>query len=548
MNCVSVNLRGIGKDYKTEWVRRLKIQNDISFLGIQETQLTDVNNINVAGCWDQSDFGYVAMKSEGRSGGLLSMWDSQKYTVVETLKSRHFIITIGNWSGITVSTIFSNIYGPHFPREKKKLWDDLLKIKMEKMGVWIVLGDFNTVRRQDERYNSQFYNSSAYWFNRFRGEAQLHEPRMGGHQYTYFCQTEVKMSKLDRFLICPTLLNYFPATTVTALPREILDHCPILLRTTTEADFGKTPFRFFNSWMNRDGYDEVVSRAWSSFVGYGAPDAYLAAKLKNLKNELKKWRAIDHPKEVMELKTLKLKLQEIDEKIEEQCAVDGDENPRFFHGFVNNRKRKNHINGLVINGSWNTSVEDIRQEVLNFYKDKFKEKWVSRPKFISPKFRKLDLMNIEHQEDPFTLEEIKHAVWSCGKDKALGLDGINFNFIKRHWSIVKGDIFEAIRHFEKYGTISRGCNSSFVTLIPKVNDPIKLGDYRPISLIGCFYKIISKTLANRLKKTIGLNIREEQSAYVEGRNIQDGPMIVNELCSWAKKVKRKILHFKVDFD
>ena len=132
--------------------------------------------------------------------------------------------------------------------------------------------------------------------------------------------------------------------------------------------------------------------------------------------------------------------------------------------------------------------------------------------------------------------------------KAPGPDGFNFNFIKRYWSIVKGDIFEAVRHFEKYGIIRRGCNSSFVTLIPKVKDPIKLGDYRPISLIGCLYKIISKTLANRPKKTIGLNIGDEQSAYVEGRSIQDGPMIVNELCSWAKKVKRKILHFKVDFD
>ena len=84
--------------------------------------------------------------------------------------------------------------------------------------------------------------------------------------------------------------------------------------------------------------------------------------------------------------------------------------------------------------------------------------------------------------------------------------------------------------------------------MPKRKDPTSLADFRPISLIGCIYKIISKALSNRFKKVIGSVIDEVQSAYVEGRNILDGPLIVNEVCSWAKKLKKKILLFKVDFD
>ena len=67
---------------------------------------------------------------------------------------------------------------------------------------------------------------------------------------------------------------------------------------------------------------------------------------------------------------------------------------------------------------------------------------------------------------------------------------------------------EFVKYFEKYGTLDRGCNSSFITLVPKIKDPLHIGDYRPISLIGSLYKIISKALANRLSMVIGKNIGE----------------------------------------
>ncbi|KAI3517218.1 hypothetical protein L1887_16430 [Cichorium endivia] len=229
-------------------------------------------------------------------------------------------------------------------------------------------------------------------------------------------------------------------------------------------------------------------------------------------------------------------------------AVDGDENTRFFHGFVNNKRRKSRINGLVINGEWNTKVEDIKQEAYMFFRDKFHEKWPSRPKLINSRFRKLEPDISNNLEEEFSLEEVKRAVWDCGNEKAPGPDGFSFAFIKKYWDNIKDDFMAFVKRFERFGRIGKGCNSSFITLVPKVKDPLNLGDFRPISLIGCMYKIIAKSLANRLKRVVGLNIDEVQTAFVEGRNILDGPLIVNEICSWAKKVKKKILLFKVDFD
>lgn len=390
------------------------------------------------------------------------------------------------------------------------------------------------------------------------------------------------MSKLDRFLVCNNFLRLFPNASATALPRELSDHCPISLH-TVEVDFGKAPFRFFNSWMQRKGFENLVRDSWEKFRGYGIPDVYMAAKLRFLKNEIKTWRATDYTKEMMELKELKNRTQDLDNAAEIRCLssaefnerlcgfqritelekfvlmdlkqrsrikwiMDGDENSRFFHGYVNNKRCKNRIHGLMVDGEWTTDPTKIKNVVYNFYQEKFQERWPSRPKFISGSFSRLSPRSRSEIEEPFTIDEIMRAVWACGGDKAPRPDGFTFSFIKRYWEILQHDIVKFVKYFERYGKLERGCNSSFINIIPKIKDPLHLRDYRPISLIGCQYKIISKILANRIKGVIDQNIGEAQSAYVEGRNILDGPLIINELCSWAKKSKKQVLLFKVDFE
>nr|GEX48344.1 RNA-directed DNA polymerase, eukaryota [Tanacetum cinerariifolium] len=93
----------------------------------------------------------------------------------------------------------------------------------------------------------------------------------------------------------------------------------------------------------------------------------------------------------------------------------------------------------------------------------------------------------------------------------------------------------------------KGCNSSFIALIPKVIDAKHLKDFKHISLIGCQYKIIGKILANRLSLVIGDIVSQEQSAFIKERQIMDGPLIFNEVISWCKARKEQLLTFKVDF-
>ena len=84
----------------------------------------------------------------------------------------------------------------------------------------------------------------------------------------------------------------------------------------------------------------------------------------------------------------------------------------------------------------------------------------------------------------FEEEEIKEVVWDYDRSKIPRLDRFNFKFIKSFWSILKDDIKRFLHDFHVNGVFLKGCNSSFIALIPKIDDPLNLGDYRPISLVG----------------------------------------------------------------
>ena len=94
-------------------------------------------------------------------------------------------------------------------------------------------------------------------------------------------------------------------------------------------------------------------------------------------------------------------------------------------------------------------------------------------------------------------------MFGCGSNKAPGPDGFNFKFVKRFWNLLEEDFYNILVDFHRTGVLHSGCGSAFITLIPKVRTPVGLADYRPITLIGMVSKVISKVLANRLKKVMG---------------------------------------------
>jgi hypothetical protein len=148
--------------------------------------------------------------------------------------------------------------------------------------------------------------------------------------------------------------------------------------------------------------------------------------------------------------------------------------------------------------------------------------------------RVTDLMN-EKLLAPFTPEDVKKAAFSIWDFKAPGPDGLHAVFYKKFWNICGEDITKEVRPALNSSTIPEGWNDTTVVIIPKVNDPELVTQFRPISLCNVIYKIISKMLAGRLKEILPEIISPMQSAFVPGWLITDNVLVAWLLGWWRQK-------------
>jgi len=189
----------------------------------------------------------------------------------------------------------------------------------------------------------------------------------------------------------------------------------------------------------------------------------------------------------------------------------------------------------------------FRAAVFSHFSNHFKSIRADRPVMEGLQFRQISREESASLINPFTCEEVKRAVWDCDSFKSPGPDGVSFGFLKDFWDLLQDDLMRFLVEFHRNGKLTKGWNSTFIALIPKVSSPQRLNDFRPISLVGCVYKVLAKVLANRLRSVVGSVVSESQSAFVKGKQILDGILITNEVVDEARRKRKELLVFKVDF-
>ena len=244
--------------------------------------------------WGNLGYEFICLSSSGKSEGIVSIWEASSFSMIDFFKGDGFLLTKGVWSNLNSNIGVFSFYAPQQLSLKRKLCADILElISSDSDMVWIITGDFNSVRDKEERMGTRFSQFDADAFNQFIEVGGLCEVRSGGRKFTRISKDGSKLSKLDRFLVSTNYFDCWQNPFVEILPRRLSDHCPVLLKSVI-ADSAPVPFKFFDSWLLEPSLEGFVAKSWYTSSAQNltlTPMTRVLTGLRHLKNCIKTWRA-----------------------------------------------------------------------------------------------------------------------------------------------------------------------------------------------------------------------------------------------------------------
>ncbi|XP_024010421.1 uncharacterized protein LOC112085439 [Eutrema salsugineum] len=359
----------------------------------------------------------------------------------------------------------------------------------------------------------------------------------------------------DRALGNEECQSRFPHTSVEYLKLWGSDHRPVLAMIRVDNQRRKNSFRFDKRWVGKPGFKDAVISGWGPFDGISRRDFH--QKVANCRKSISIWKKslpTNSEKMIEELKnqldvaqddenTTTEEIEEIRRKLcttlreiywqqksRERWHKEGDKNTKFFHALTKQRRSRNRIISLKDNdGNLVENAKGIEWVASKYFQDLFTSSQPTDPEnalqYITEK-----VTNTSNQlllMDP-SESEIKEALFDINPDKALGPDGMTSKFYQKFWLDFRHDIVKLVKDFFASGSFDPRLNQTNICLIPKKEKPRAMTEFRPISLCNVSYKIISKLLYKRLKKTLPNLISETQSAFMARRLITDNILLAQE--------------------
>ena len=561
MNLLVWNCRGLGNLRTERELVSILRAKDPSVVFIAETWADEarlertLSNINFDQKW--------VVPRTTRGGGLVLFWkNSVNLTVVESHK--YYIDAIINKNGDN-EWRFTGFYGEPDSSRRNEAWAKLRSLNSSQNIPWLCAGDFNEITRQEEKIGGAFRSFNQ--MQRFRDvidECGLMDLGFVGPSYTWskhFDSGQSIWERLDRGLATNDWFLKFPGTKIHHLHCYSSDHLPLFINLSgLELPVKRKVFRFEEMWLSDDRCGETVEAAWSSTESPD-PSCAILKKIAKCEKDLTWWNSncfgnvrrtlVEKNKllaaaELVAMRTgdnshVRLLKAEINVLIDREARMwsqrsrvlwlsKGDSNSKFFHSKATKRLRKNSILGIRDPcGRWLNQTEDIGQAFINYYTELFSSSNSISQGGALEKIPKVvtDGMNAD-LGGTFHEWEILDAIKQMAPLKAPGPDGMPPLFYQHFWPVVDKDVTSSVLMWLNSGILPSPINHTFITLIPKVDSPELVTEFRPISLCNVLYKIFSKVLANRLKKFLPNLITEHQSAFAKNRLITDNILVAFE--------------------
>ena len=147
-----------------------------------------------------------------------------------------------------------------------------------------------------------------------------------------------------------------------------------------------------------------------------------------------------------------------------------------------------------------------------------------------------------------TEAELLRIVKSLPNNKTPGEDGLPSEFYKMFWQDIKLCLLESYKHSYQTGNLSITQKRGILCLIPKNTDPLKLKNWRPLSLSNQDYKILSKLVADRMKIALPKIMNFDQSGFLKGRYIGQNITTIIDLMHFTTEENISALIIAVDFE
>ncbi|XP_022026078.1 uncharacterized protein LOC110926659 [Helianthus annuus] len=398
-------------------------------------------------------------------------------------------------------------------------------------------------------------------------EAEVEDICMSGFRFTWNQSPGRKdglLKKLDRVMANDRFVADFPLANAVFLPFLKSDHCPMVLVIPEVPNQKHKPFKFPNYLVHKAEFLPIAKKEWDYPLS-GVNMFRLVTHLKRLKKDFRKLNyqqgnlfenviklkaelesiqedIVNYPEnealreeELVYLNAYSEAVKDEERFLQQKAKVlwlkEGDHNSKYFHKVVKGNNNRNRIHQVEdLNGNSFTGNQ-VGTAFVNHFEVVL---GISTP--VAPIrdpqslfSKQVNTSDVEHMVKAVTSEEIKEAMFDIEDLRAPGPDGYSSKFFKASWNVVGPDVCKAIKGFFHNGKLLKEVNTTVIALVPKLETPCKVSDYRPIACCNVVYKCNSKILANRIKQALVYAVNENQCAFIPGRQISDNILITQEL-------------------
>ena len=204
-----------------------------------------------------------------------------------------------------------------------------------------------------------------------------------------------------------------------------------------------------------------------------------------------------------------------------QYFTEGEMPTKYFYNLIKYKAGAKNMHSIILeNGQEVSDQKIILQEQYKFFKSLYTASECTEFDFVNDSDIRLSEDSKAKLEGKILMHELTAALKNMKRNKSPGCDGLPTEFYLCFWNRIKFQLLEAINESYDKHELFPSALKGIISLIPKKGKDLRfIKNMRPISLLNTDYKLIEKTLANRLKPALSELMNEDQKGFLQQRSI-----------------------------